>query len=232
LVMTFLMDWFAQNSKFFYLETVATKREVQEASFASLSELNSLSKLEVLVLEVAPSYLPGDFVFPKLKRFDMWVARGRRPYRGIYRKMPIPKSLTIEGSAPLHACQQLYQNMESFHLKSFVGRERSLVGSLKLNLKAEESKLEQVFEEEAYAASVSKADEDKLITLPQLDGLYLLSLPTMVSFGPVGYHFEFPSLRYLKASQSIDAVADVMEESATWPIGSDIEWGEPLWKRV
>ncbi|KAB2032512.1 hypothetical protein ES319_D05G379500v1 [Gossypium barbadense] len=110
------------------------------------------------------------------------------------------------------------------------------------------SKLEQVFEGDE--SNLNK-EEEKVIRLPQLCSSELVELPNLVSFSPVGYHFVFQSLRYLKvkgcpnvttrfsvdskqsvhaktqASQSVDEI--IVEESATaqetaWPIGSDIEW--------
>ncbi|KAG8492798.1 hypothetical protein CXB51_010228 [Gossypium anomalum] len=56
------------------------------------------------------------------------------------------------------------------------------------------SKLEHVFEGDE--ANVS-TDEEKVIHLPQLTYLDLDKLPNLISFGPVGYHFVFPSLEYL-----------------------------------
>ncbi|TYH21648.1 hypothetical protein ES288_A04G062000v1 [Gossypium darwinii] len=108
------------------------------------------------------------------------------------------------------------------------------------------SKLEQVFEEDE--ANVS-TDEEKVIHLPQLTYLDLDTLPNLMSFGPVGYHFVFPSLEYLdvkgcpnlttsfsvdseqsvhaetQASQSVDET--IVEESVrapetTWPASSNI----------
>ncbi|MBA0788483.1 hypothetical protein Gotri_027713, partial [Gossypium trilobum] len=109
-------------------------------------------------------------------------------------------------------------------------------------------KLEQVFEGDE--ANVSK-DEEKVIHLPQLTDLDLLTLPNLMSFSPVGYHFVFPFLNGLnvegcpnlttrfsvdsqlsvhaetQASQSVDET--IVEESATaqettWPAGSNISW--------
>ncbi|KAK8300384.1 hypothetical protein V6Z11_D05G381300 [Gossypium hirsutum] len=86
------------------------------------------------------------------------------------------------------------------------------------------SKLEQVFEGDE--GNVSK-DKEKLIHILQLCSLRLYELPNLVSFSPVGYHFVFPFLTGLHASQSVDEI--IVEESATaqetaWPIGSDVEW--------
>ncbi|KAK8358806.1 hypothetical protein V6Z12_A04G048500 [Gossypium hirsutum] len=57
------------------------------------------------------------------------------------------------------------------------------------------TKLEQVFEGDE--SNVSK-DEEKVIHLPELTDLVLDNLPNLVSFSPVGYHFVFQILRYLK----------------------------------
>ncbi|XP_040948199.1 probable disease resistance protein At4g27220 isoform X2 [Gossypium hirsutum] len=110
------------------------------------------------------------------------------------------------------------------------------------------AKLEQVFEGDE--SNVSK-DEEKVMHLHRLTYLQLDDLPNLVSFGPMSYHFVFPSLTDLRvegcpnittrfsvdseksvhaktqASQSVDEI--IVEESATaqetaWPIGSDIEW--------
>ncbi|XP_022753654.1 disease resistance protein At4g27190-like [Durio zibethinus] len=52
----------------------ATENTVQEESYASLSELNSLSNLAVLSLEVSSKHLPRDFLFRKLPRFCVCVS--------------------------------------------------------------------------------------------------------------------------------------------------------------
>ncbi|PPD69051.1 hypothetical protein GOBAR_DD34069 [Gossypium barbadense] len=104
------------------------------------------------------------------------------------------------------------------------------------------SKLEQVFEGDE--SNVSK-DEEKVMHLYRLTYLQLDDLSNLVSFGPMSYHFVFPSLTDLRvegcpnittrfsvdseksvhaktqASQSVDEI--IVEESATaqetaWPI--------------
>ncbi|XP_022753658.1 probable disease resistance protein At4g27220 [Durio zibethinus] len=50
----------------------ATENTVQEESYASLSELNSLSNLIVLSLVVSPAHVPKDFLFCKLQRFYLF----------------------------------------------------------------------------------------------------------------------------------------------------------------
>ncbi|XP_022745269.1 uncharacterized protein LOC111295800 [Durio zibethinus] len=115
------------------------------------------------------------------------------------------------------------------------------------------SKLEQVFEQSGDEANGSE-EKGKVIQIPQLGTLLLEKLPNLVSFSSVGYHFVFPSLKFLairgcpnistsfsvdseesgyaktEAIRSIDE--NIVEDSTTaqqttWPIGSDIEWCRP-----
>ncbi|XP_022754001.1 uncharacterized protein LOC111302339 [Durio zibethinus] len=115
------------------------------------------------------------------------------------------------------------------------------------------SKLEQVFEQSGDEANGSE-EKGKVIQIPQLGTLILEKLPNLVSFSSVGYHFVFPSLKFLairgspnistsfsvdseesghaktEAIRSIDE--NIVEDSTTaqqttWPIGSDIEWCRP-----
>ncbi|XP_022753659.1 probable disease resistance protein At4g27220 [Durio zibethinus] len=101
----------------------ATESTVQEESFSSLSELNSLSNLKVLSLEVSSEHVPRDFVFCKLQRFYLCVGFG---FSNFYRRKmdfeicPFSRSLKIEGSV-IEACKQLFGDTESLNLKNMVG---------------------------------------------------------------------------------------------------------------
>ncbi|XP_022745268.1 uncharacterized protein LOC111295799, partial [Durio zibethinus] len=109
----------------------ATENTVQEDSFASLSELNSLSNLIILSLEVCSEDIPRDFVFCKLQRFYVCVGFGFSDFH--QRKMdseicPFSRSLNIEWSV-IEACKQLFGDTESLNLKNVVGCQ-NLVPSL------------------------------------------------------------------------------------------------------
>ncbi|KHG02824.1 Disease resistance RPS2 -like protein [Gossypium arboreum] len=83
------------------------------------------------------------------------------------------------------------------------------------------TKLEQVFEGDE--SNVSK-DEEKVIHLPELTDLVLDNLPNLVSFSPVGYHFIFQILRYLKVEGcpnvttrfSVDSKESVHAKTQVW----------------
>ncbi|XP_022753315.1 probable disease resistance protein At4g27220 isoform X2 [Durio zibethinus] len=104
----------------------ATERTVQEESYACLSELDSLSNLIVLSLEVSSEHVPRDFVFCKLQRFYVCVGFGFGFYNFYRRKERdseiclFSRSLKIEGSV-IEACKQLLGDTESLNLKNVVG---------------------------------------------------------------------------------------------------------------
>ncbi|XP_022753653.1 probable disease resistance protein At4g27220 [Durio zibethinus] len=109
----------------------ATENTVQEESFASLSELNSLSNLIILSLEVYSEDIPRDFVFCKLQRFYVCVGFGfSHFYQGKmdFEICPFSRSLKIKGSV-IEACKQLFGVSESLNLKNVVGYQ-NLVPSL------------------------------------------------------------------------------------------------------
>ena len=53
------------------------------------------------------------------------------------------------------------------------------------------SKLKQVF---GYEGELNVEDEEKGIVFPKFEDLELLELPSLTSFAPMGYNFQFPSL--------------------------------------
>ncbi|XVF78695.1 hypothetical protein PTKIN_Ptkin14bG0156200 [Pterospermum kingtungense] len=100
----------------------ATENTTSDEMYASLLELTSLQKLTVLSLEVALIHLPKDFVFQGLERYEICI-NGDVPFdaESTSQSHPIMRSLRIEASG-IDACKQLFQDLETLHLKNWEGR--------------------------------------------------------------------------------------------------------------
>ncbi|XVE50134.1 hypothetical protein DITRI_Ditri01bG0137200 [Diplodiscus trichospermus] len=110
---------------------------IEEERYANISELHALSKLKALSLEVAPTNIPKDYVFPRLQRYDVCIGKDKKmtsfSSRKEFENMPIGRSLKIEASM-IDACKQLFVDVEFLNLKNLVGHQ-NLVPSLELELK-------------------------------------------------------------------------------------------------
>ncbi|XVE91746.1 hypothetical protein REPUB_Repub01dG0037800 [Reevesia pubescens] len=85
-----------------------------EASNASLSELNSLSRLTALSLNVCSKYFPRGFAFSKLERYGIFINRWN------YGSYPTSRTLQIKG-CPLEAFKELFSNVEDLTLDGIIG---------------------------------------------------------------------------------------------------------------
>ncbi|XP_022776641.1 disease resistance protein At4g27190-like [Durio zibethinus] len=98
----------------FSVQQWASEGTSLEASNASLSELNSLSRLTALSLNVCSKYFPRGFVFSKLERYGIFINRW---YYGSY---PTSRTLHIKG-CPLEAFKELFSNVEDLTLDGIMG---------------------------------------------------------------------------------------------------------------
>ncbi|XVF70708.1 hypothetical protein PTKIN_Ptkin11bG0184300 [Pterospermum kingtungense] len=88
---------------------------------------------------------------------------------------------------------------------------------------------------------LDESNEKQIVMFPKLELLWLELLPSLVSFGPVGYHLIFPSLCILKihdcprmiTSFSVDSISSVHAQTkavkaplldGTTPSTPDITW--------
>ncbi|XWS11045.1 hypothetical protein CRYUN_Cryun38cG0049800 [Craigia yunnanensis] len=94
-----------------------------EESNARLSELNSLARLSVLSLAVAPTSLPNDFVFPKLDKYEIVIDESRNS------GYPTTRSLQIMKAESLNAFKNLFPDVQYLKLDG-IGGVQNLVPSL------------------------------------------------------------------------------------------------------
>ena len=83
-----------------------------------------------------------------------------------------------------------------YNLKSLfpISVTRSLSNLISIEIQGA-SKLKQVF---GYEGELKVEDDEKGILFPELKEFELLELPSLTSFAPMGYNFQFPSLKHLK----------------------------------
>ncbi|OMO68956.1 hypothetical protein CCACVL1_19744 [Corchorus capsularis] len=87
-----------------------------EVRNASLLELNELSHLTRLVLEVTDSEcFPRDLVFPKLQNYSIGIGMG-----DMYEAYPFMRCLKFHRNVPLHTFENLFGNVEWLELYSIV----------------------------------------------------------------------------------------------------------------
>ena len=72
------------------------------------------------------------------------------------------------------------------------------------------SKLKQVF---GYEGELNVEDEEKGIVFPKFEDLELLELPSLTSFAPMGYNFQFPSLVNLEVRRCPYRITRFSEDS-------------------
>ncbi|KAK8358809.1 hypothetical protein V6Z12_A04G048800, partial [Gossypium hirsutum] len=118
----------------------ATENSTEKKSYSSLSELNLLSELVVISLDISSEHLLDGFVFHRLWSFDVCIGIKREwrfPKRNLETR-PILKSLRIGKSSfqkgidkSVGACKQLFEDVESLQLNGVEGH-LNLIPSLDL----------------------------------------------------------------------------------------------------
>ncbi|KAJ0045112.1 hypothetical protein Pint_04550 [Pistacia integerrima] len=147
-----------------------------EESCATVCELNSLSCLVTLSLQIEHKCLPNGFAFPKLERYVINVS----PKFGIL-PTGYKRSLAIFGieGASLIAFEELLQNLEELII---IDCER----------------LEHIVSDYNQGDEIVEIQNGKNIVLPKLTKLRLLNLPKLISFCSENYYPTCPMLQQLK----------------------------------
>ncbi|XP_052884803.1 disease resistance protein At4g27190-like [Gossypium arboreum] len=118
----------------------ATENSTKKERYSSVSELNLLSELVVISLDISSEHLLDGFVFHRLWSFDVCIGIKREwrfPKRNLETR-PILKSLRIGKSSfqkgidkSVGACKQLFEDVESLQLNGVEGHP-NLIPSLDL----------------------------------------------------------------------------------------------------
>ncbi|KAL1174912.1 hypothetical protein V6Z11_A04G049300 [Gossypium hirsutum] len=117
-----------------------TENSTEKKSYSSLSELNLLSELVVISLDISSEHLLDGFVFHRLWSFDVcigikrewWFPKKNLETRPILKSLRIGKSSFQKGiDKSVGACKQLFEDVESLQLNGVEGH-LNLIPSLDL----------------------------------------------------------------------------------------------------
>lgn len=185
-----------------------------ETSNASLYELNSLSRLTILSVEIEDKFIPEDFTFPKLIKYQISVSPryyGRDHFPSFplhYSERGSLGSIQIEGfrSTSFNAFKEVCRTLQTLDVRNCnkltclfpVSLARSLMQLEELRVSCCDSmKHILVAEEEQLKDNNILVGDGSDIVLPKLRELTLSGLKEFVSFCEGNYYSMWPCLQKL-----------------------------------